>query len=253
MKGKRDFYPRYVTVYDELLEAIQSGKYPAGEKLPGENELAKQFGVSRNTLRQAIMLLHEDGYVYMHQGKGNFVLDIRQQPENALGTLNNVLVTLAEQPVTGLETYLELRAISPKNQVLFELDASHLLALIETVCVSNDSRIGCALSFVPYDQLLAAHVPLDDMGRVAAFYEDLLARDGLTAESVLRIVNPREPVTRLMDVSPQERLMMLDDTVRDIDGRVVMTQKIFFRPKAYEFRLTRKSEPRRGEGAGGMR
>lgn len=242
MKNRRDFYPRYVAVYDELLIGIQEGKYPAGEKLPGENELARQFGVSRNTLRQAITLLHEDGYVYMHQGKGNFVLDNSRRTEETLNTLGNVLVALAEYPVTRLETQMEIRAISPKNQRLFSLDASHMLVLVKRICHSGDMRIGCALSFIPYVRFLEEHIPLDDMERIGAFYQQLLTGDGLTSRSVLRIVSPREPVTELMDVTSQERLMMLDDIIRDADGRVVMTQKLFFRPNAYEFRLSRRSE-----------
>ena len=66
--------PLYVTVYGTIRQWLIDGKYQPGEKLPGENILAAQLDVSRGTLRQAMLLLQEDGLIMNHQGKGNIVL-----------------------------------------------------------------------------------------------------------------------------------------------------------------------------------
>ena len=235
-------YPRYVTVYDELLGRIQSGTYLPGDKLPGENELSKSFAVSRNTLRQAILLLHEDGYVSMRQGKGTFVMQHSVPHKESLEKLMNPLASLAIHPVDRVETRLEIRKISPKNQEIFHLDTSRLLVLVETIYHSGVNRIGCGLSFIPYDSFAAENVPLDDMKRVGEFYNSLLTRDGLIAESNLRMVSPRDPVTKLLEVTSQETLFMLDEVVRALDGSVSMTQKLFLRPNAYEITFIRKND-----------
>jgi len=61
------------TVYDKLKRDIVSGKLRAGEKLPQGVELARDLGVSHNTLRSAMAKLEEDGYIAMIHGKGTFV------------------------------------------------------------------------------------------------------------------------------------------------------------------------------------
>ena len=43
------------------------------ERLPGEIELAKQFGVSRSTLREALRALSSNGLVQIRHGEGSFV------------------------------------------------------------------------------------------------------------------------------------------------------------------------------------
>ena len=55
------------------------GSYGVGEKLPSERELAKQFEVSRPSLREAIQVLEAKGLINRRQGGGNFVNQDLQQ------------------------------------------------------------------------------------------------------------------------------------------------------------------------------
>lgn len=61
------------TVYSQLLHSIQTGERGPGDKLPSENELSEQYGVSRNTVRSALDRLATIGLVETFQGKGTFV------------------------------------------------------------------------------------------------------------------------------------------------------------------------------------
>lgn len=76
MKEPKKYYqedeiPKYVEVYNLLLKYIK--KEPAGSKLPTEEVLAKQFSISRNTLRQALQILQEDKVIYKRRGSGNYI------------------------------------------------------------------------------------------------------------------------------------------------------------------------------------
>lgn len=48
--------------------------YRAGEKLPNENELSEELGISRTTLREAIRILVSEGILVVERGKGTFVV-----------------------------------------------------------------------------------------------------------------------------------------------------------------------------------
>ncbi|MDQ0254752.1 GntR family trehalose operon transcriptional repressor [Evansella vedderi] len=69
---------KYLKVYDELVQLIQSGKLKAQTKLPSENDLAEQYDTTRETIRKALKLLSEHGYIQKIQGKGSIILDINK-------------------------------------------------------------------------------------------------------------------------------------------------------------------------------
>lgn len=56
-----------------LKTAIESGEFGEGTRLTSENELSRKYGISRNTVREAISSLVQQGYLARKQGKGTFV------------------------------------------------------------------------------------------------------------------------------------------------------------------------------------
>ncbi|MGI6095660.1 MAG: FadR/GntR family transcriptional regulator [Lachnospiraceae bacterium] len=60
-------------VFQQLKELLINGTWKQGEKLPSENELTEQFGVSRITIRQALQRLAALGWIETKTGKGSFV------------------------------------------------------------------------------------------------------------------------------------------------------------------------------------
>ena len=63
----------FETVAEELGELILTGELQPGAKLPSENDLAAQFGVSRNVVREGIRSLIEQGLVAVRPGDGIYV------------------------------------------------------------------------------------------------------------------------------------------------------------------------------------
>jgi GntR family transcriptional repressor for pyruvate dehydrogenase complex len=66
-----------VTLFDDVIlqiqRLIQNGDLKPGDQLPSERDLARQLGVSRNTLREALKALKLVGVLEMHQGGGTFI------------------------------------------------------------------------------------------------------------------------------------------------------------------------------------
>lgn len=60
---RTDGEPLYWRVAQQLLGELRDGSVPPGERLPGERQLAGHFGVSRETVRQALEVLRRDGLV----------------------------------------------------------------------------------------------------------------------------------------------------------------------------------------------
>jgi GntR family transcriptional regulator len=70
---KRASIPLYVEIADLLRRQMERGIWPAGQRLPTLEELARQYGVARVTVRQAMDVLSREGRILRQQGKGTFV------------------------------------------------------------------------------------------------------------------------------------------------------------------------------------
>lgn len=66
--------PKYLKLKEIIMKDILLEKYPLNSKLPTENELAKEYNVSRSTIRQTLELLENDGIISKHWGSGNTVI-----------------------------------------------------------------------------------------------------------------------------------------------------------------------------------
>lgn len=67
---------KYYQLMEDLKEQILTGKFQAGDKLPSENELASRYRVSRQTVRKALGILENAGYIYAEHGKGTFCSEL---------------------------------------------------------------------------------------------------------------------------------------------------------------------------------
>ena len=66
-------------IEQQIEKAILEKKYVAGSKLPSENELCEQFGVSRTSVREALGALEAQGIINIIKGKGMFVTKISSE------------------------------------------------------------------------------------------------------------------------------------------------------------------------------
>ncbi len=76
MKQKIAKLPQYKQLYELVRKHIEDGVYKEGDLLPSENELCRLHGLTRPTVRLALMALVNDGYIRKHQGKGSIVTNI---------------------------------------------------------------------------------------------------------------------------------------------------------------------------------
>ncbi|MCI6830523.1 MAG: GntR family transcriptional regulator [Clostridiales bacterium] len=67
--------PIYLQLEEILLQAIASGQYPAGSRLPAVRELAAEAGVNPNTMQRALTDLEREGLLYSQRTAGRFVTD----------------------------------------------------------------------------------------------------------------------------------------------------------------------------------
>ena len=114
--------PKYLLVADTLRKEIAKGLFRDGQTLMTEEELRLRFDVSRQTIRQAIALLEDDGLVDRRRGSGTYV---RHGPRHRQGTVQvGVVATyitdyIFPSIVSGIESVLS------ENGVVMNLSATY--------------------------------------------------------------------------------------------------------------------------------
>lgn len=126
-----NFVPIYYQIGEKIRSEIDGGALPPGAKLPTEEELAKLYAVSRNTIRGCLDKLAKEGYVKSVKGKGTFVAGVPGRHKLICVLISNFNIKshmFAQALVSSiLETAHEVDAFA---QVC---DLDHLPALLDAV------------------------------------------------------------------------------------------------------------------------
>ncbi len=109
--------PLYQEIAEALTSAIEAGHYPPGSRLPAETTLARQLGVSRGTLRQALELLRRHGRIESVRARGNFVRSPTAREPSQRRRVVGVVVPSVAKPyvnelLAGIEDELHERGYS---------------------------------------------------------------------------------------------------------------------------------------------
>jgi GntR family phosphonate transport system transcriptional regulator len=112
----------------ELADAIGSGIYAPGQRLPSEHALAEQFGVNRHTIRRSLASLCTQGLVRITQGSGTYVEDFavdlvlgkrtRHKQGLAQAGLRGSLVVLHEQVLPATAAVAKALQVPVRSKVL---------------------------------------------------------------------------------------------------------------------------------------
>ena len=149
-----------VNLRDQVVEAIRQaiieGRFPPGAKLPSEHEIARTFGVSRSSVREAIRHLAAMGLVTSRQGAGAFVA--RPEPARAMDALVPAFV-LSQPSVRHL---LEVRqSVEPYTAALAALRATDAdLEELATIVRTLDAQRGHGEAYARTDRLFHHRIAL---------------------------------------------------------------------------------------------
>lgn len=176
--------PLRVAVYSRISQGIRSGALVSGSVLPREIVLGEQLGVSRTVVREALMLLEEDGLIVTKRGIGRFVADLipHQVPEEFLP-----LEFLLAEVDTALEVELiEFTLQTASDFVVDHLDlsADDEFWFRECIVRRDGQPIALVQEYVPDEKHLAminadvAHQLMDAAAQRSTLLHSITTRVG---------------------------------------------------------------------------
>jgi GntR family transcriptional regulator len=212
--------PIRVAVYARLAEGIRSGVFPLGGMLPRETELSAMLGVSRTPVREALMLLEEDGLLVTRRGVGRFVTD--SIPHGGLEQLRPFEIALADPNVamTVQPVRFELEGVTDFVSSRLALDQAANAWIRESILLQDGHPVATVQEHLPAGRYLSdvsARIA-SELVEIAAEPRTLLAsmqaRGHVFTNGVCQIVAADAGPTRakLLHIMPSEPVLVLTQT-----------------------------------------
>ncbi|MBT9596436.1 MAG: FadR family transcriptional regulator [Vitreoscilla sp.] len=107
----------YQQIADQIRGLIKQGDYPVGARLPPERDLAQQLGVSRPSVREALIALEVDGSVEVRMGAGVYVCAASERATTTSGSLGESPIELmqARSALEGSIVALACGRVTPEG------------------------------------------------------------------------------------------------------------------------------------------
>jgi GntR family transcriptional regulator len=231
--------PLYVQLASRLEALIADGAYPVGTRLPGEETLARQYTLNRNTVRHALSLLAQNGLLRTERGVGSFV-----ERSRMLAPIHRL------DRITSFVDDFSLADVQTEDVLLARGRAKATIDLAEMLGVSRGADL------VRLDRLrLADGVPYVferqyyDYGRFGRLLEidihgslyQLLIRefaaDLYHSIQTLRAVLPPRDIATKLEISTDVPCMFLESLTSDADGHCLEVLQAHYRGDRYAFRV----------------
>ena len=138
MKSRRMFWQ----IADKIEALIESGMYPPGSRLPPERELAETFGVSRPTIREAIIALEVMHLVEVKTSSGVYVLEKNKDEEQkGIDDISAFELTQARALVEGEAAALASMSITEEELAALENTLEAMAAGVDAEAADREFHL----------------------------------------------------------------------------------------------------------------
>lgn len=228
---------------DQLYGELVDGVYPAGAKLPNEDEMAERAGVSRATVREAVSGLVEAGFLNRRHGAGTFVaqnLPRRHALDQSVSYLGMIRDAGMEARLNVLDYGIE--AATASDAAALALEPGESLMSVERIRTADGRPVVYSI-----DRLPASFVPDWEHDVEASLYEVLERAghpvDGASAQLIP--VTAERRLAQLLAVEPGTPLLHIEQVDFDRDRNPVMLSSEWHVADAFELHINRRRGPER--------
>lgn len=150
MNYQTSLVPKYYQIYENLLAMIRQGEFSEGDRFPSDTELVKSFDVSRGTIREAVKLLIQQGFLVREQGKGTFVTfqKIQQDSDKLIGFTE----VMSQNGIKASARIIENKVIDPAPNIrqVMDLDSGEKVVRVVRLRYGDNQPLIIERSFFRY-------------------------------------------------------------------------------------------------------
>jgi GntR family transcriptional regulator len=227
-------------VKQHIKERIVAGDFEAG-RIPSENELASELGVSRTTVRDALSRLENEGAVYRKQGAGTFVNEPGLQIKSRLEEIWSYEDVLRDHGYAPSVEVLGVTSEPAEPAIANDLavDDGALVLHMRKLFLENDEPVVLTRNRIPVEYL-DGDVEADAGDPLFAFIEAHCDRNLSYYLSEIVPVALEGEQAQLLGVAEGTPALCFEEIGFDQDNTPVVRSTSYFRDDLLRFRLIRR-------------
>ena len=239
MSIKQDHRLLYLQVIDKIKQDIEDGVYTENEKLPSEYVLAKQLGVSRATLREALRILEDENTIIRRHGVGTFI-NAKPLFSSGIEQLSSVTAMITQAGMKPGTIFLSSETEMPSEETIRALNCSEdeAVVMIERIRTANDEPVVYCI-----DKILAKHLPYYNSYKDESLFNILESFSSIRVTYAVSYIEPlgfHEKISPLLQCEPETALLVLKQMHYDENDRPILYSVNYFKSNKFSFHVLRK-------------
>ena len=227
--------PAYVEVYNSLYSDIKSGVYQENEALPGETALAEKYHVSRNTLRQALAILAEDGLITRSQGRETIVT-CGHEPVVS-GKQRNPLIDLCKKQVDSFHIQYNYGPPTDIARAKLALTKADLVMACDTVYQAGTETVGYSFTQIPVSFFNAMGVDITQDEAIEELATQTVFQHAAQWDLSIKLIQANEMEAPFLSVETGRSLIMMEILFLHEDCTPFARSELYFLPEHYSLKF----------------
>lgn len=229
--------PLHHQMRNYLLACMESGELQPGQQLLKEREYAGKFGISLAPIRQGILDLVKEGYLYRVAGRGTFVHE--QKVEEKISILSSFTESMQSKGLKSTMRVVELSVGQAPHDVqqIFQADDKEQYVFLQRVALMDGKAVALLLSYLPA-QLVPELEKLDLNGQ--SLYRTLEKHYGIIltkAESSIEVVRCHGSQATLLGLTPGIPMLQVEGKTYDIEKRLIEFSRVLYQADRFRFTI----------------
>jgi GntR family transcriptional regulator len=229
--------PLYFQLKNIIKSKITLHEFKARERLPSESELCIDYGVSRATVRQALVELEKEGFIYRERGKGTFITDREGLKHLSLkGSIENLI---AAGRGTRIKV-LEYREVTPPSRVvkILQLKENQDIFQLEIIRLIQKGPFGYSFIYLPpHLGKMISRDELTEKTEFITFVEEKLNTRVHRATQTIDVAIANEVLARNLSIPPKSPVLVIQREYYSRDGSPLFMSVTYFRPDMYKYKI----------------
>lgn len=228
--------PSYVPIYNMLYSDIINGLYLYSDLLPSEKLLSEKYNVSRNTVRQALTILKEDGLILKKQGKGSIVTYKNEERETT-NHIYNLILSCAKEEIDDIRIKYNF---APPTEVAInklQLKSSEIILASNNVYYSKGKAVGHSFFQIPVKYIEKLPINLNDENNISDLMNKDIFKMADSGKIYIRLTLAEDNVREFLDVEEKEAVIYIEQILRDDSNNGIARCKYYFIPEHFNISL----------------
>lgn len=231
---KKSQSPLYQQLMTRLKNDILAGVYPPGARIPSEQLLCDTYGVSRVTVRKAMLDLVQEGLLVRRQGKGTFVADERIRRD--LHQITSFSTACAQKGHTAGAKLISAQLEEAGNEDIEKLGLPAMSRVVEICRLRLCDGEPVMLEINRFPERYAF---LLEEGGDGSLYATLRGHGVIPTSAThdISLGHATPMVSRYLNTEVGDALLLLDETVLDQQGEPLYLGRQWILGDKYTFRI----------------